>query len=193
MTDRAHWSGQRPRNRRPARRRIPHVAVLAAVAGLSLAAAACGSSGPSTAATTTTQVKVNTATAPSDIATAYNTLFNLSNPDVNSKVAVIQNGSTITSALQQALSSSLASSAGGAKIDSTSLLSASKCATAKVPYPCAHVTYDINNTTGTAILPNSQGYAVYVDGKWLVAKTTICGLLGLFEQAEGSTQTPQGC
>lgn len=193
MTDRAHWSEQTQPSRRPVRRRVPHLAVVAAAAALSIGAAACSSSSPKAASTTTTQVKVNAAAAPAAIQTAYNTLFDLANPDVTSKVAVIQDGSSITSALQQALSSSLASSAGGSKIDSTQLLSSSGCTKAKVPYPCAHVTYDIDNSTGTAILPNSQGYAVYVNGQWLVAKATICGLLGLFEQAEGSTATPTGC
>ncbi|HUI02643.1 MAG TPA: hypothetical protein VLZ77_03805, partial [Acidimicrobiales bacterium] len=97
MTDRAHWSEHEQRTRRQARRRVPHVAVLAAVAALSVAAAACSSSSPKAASTTTTQVKVNAATAPTDIAASYNTLFDLANPDVTSKVAVIQDGSSITS------------------------------------------------------------------------------------------------
>ena len=62
-----------------------------------------------------------------------------------------------------------------------------------LPTPCAKVVYDINGPTGTAVLANSQGYAVDVNGTWLVAKTTICGLLGLFYQAEGNTGNPAGC
>jgi hypothetical protein len=38
-----------------------------------------------------------------------------------------------------------------------------------------------------------QGYAVFVAGHWLVAKTTICGLLGLFYSASGKSGSPKGC
>jgi len=46
---------------------------------------------------------------------------------------------------------------------------------------------------GTAILPGNTGYAVLSNGKWLVAKTTICTLLGLFYTAEGKQGSPPGC
>ena len=62
-----------------------------------------------------------------------------------------------------------------------------------LPDPCAHVNYDIHGPGGTAILPGNNGYAVYTNGKWLVAKTTICTLLGLFYTASGKTGTPPGC
>ncbi len=108
-------------NRHLTRRRAPRVAAVAVMAGLVLGAAACGSSGgsatPTTKATTTT-VAINPATATADITTAYNTLFNLSNPSLPGKVAVIQDGSQVSPALQQALSSSEASAAQGSKIDS---------------------------------------------------------------------------
>ncbi|HUY23101.1 MAG TPA: hypothetical protein VMV22_12270 [Acidimicrobiales bacterium] len=177
--------------RRPTGRR-GRVVATAVIAALSLGAAACGSSG-TTAASTTTAVTFNPATESTDIGAAYNTLFNLANPDVAGKVAVIQNGAQVQSALQDALSSSLASSSAGSKIDSVKVLTATTCRQASLPSPCAKVVYDILGTTGTAILPNSQGYAVFVDGHWLVAKATICGLLGLFYQAAGKTGSPTGC
>jgi len=34
---------------------------------------------------------------------------------------------------------------------------------------------------------------VFVNGQWLVAKATICQLLGLFYTAEGKTGSPPGC
>jgi len=59
--------------------------------------------------------------------------------------------------------------------------------------PCAQVIYDILGTGGSPLLPDNTGYAVSVDGTWLVATNTVCTLLGLFYQAEGETGTPPGC
>jgi hypothetical protein len=165
------------------------------MAGLVLGAAACSSS-PSTTATTkatTTTVAIDPATAQADIGTVYQTLFNLANPALAGKIAVIQNGSSISTALQQALSSSVASASQGAKIDSVNVLTAAQCSAQHLPAQCAHVVYDILGTGGTAILPMNNGYAVFTDGKWLVAKVTICTLLGLFYSASGKTGTPTGC
>ncbi len=173
------------------RQRSVRVVAVAVMAGLSLGAAACSSSTP-TAATTTT-VKINAATAQADISTAYDTLFNLSNPSLSSKLVVIQNGQQVSAALQQALSSSEASAAQGAKIDSVKILTPAQCAKQSLPSQCAHVVYDILGTGGTAILPMNNGYAVYTNGQWLVSKVTICTLLGLFYTAEGKTGSPPGC
>lgn len=186
-------NGTRPQERR----RAPRVLAVAVMAGLILGAAACSSS-PSSNATattkaTTTTIAIDPTTAQADIATTYNTLFNLSNPDLAGKVAVIQNGQSISTALQQALSSSEASASQGSKIDSINILTASQCAKQSLPAQCAHVVYDILGTGGTAILPNNNGYAVFDNGHWLVAKVTICTLLGLFYSAEGKTGTPPGC
>lgn len=167
------------------RTRAPRVTAMALAAAVCLAAAACGSS--------TTTPTYNKATAGSDISSAFGTVFNLSSSSLSPKIADIQNGSTISSAFNQALTSSLAKSAAGAKLDSYTVLSSAKCKSGNVPSPCAKVVYDIDGPTGTAILPNSQGYAVYANGKWLVAKSTICSLLGLFYQASGKTGSPQGC
>jgi hypothetical protein len=177
------------------RRRTPRVAAVAAMAGLVLGAAACSST-PSTTATTkatTTTVAIDPATAQADISTAYNTLFNLANPALAGKIAVIQNGSSISTALQQALSSSEASASQGSKIDSVNVLTAAQCSAQHLPAQCAHVVYDILGTGGTAILPMNNGYAVFANGQWLVAKVTICTLLGLFYSAEGKTGSPPGC
>ena len=81
----------------------------------------------------------------------------------------------------------------GSKIDSINILTAAQCAKQSLPPQCAHVVYDILGTGGTAILPNNNGYAVFINGKWLVAKATICTLLGLFYTAEGKTGSPPGC
>ena len=157
---------------------------------VALTAAAC-SSGNNTASTTAPTF--NPATEQSDISTSFTTLFNLADKNVDSKVAVIQNGSQIRSAMQDALNSPLSNSSAGAKIDSVTALSSAGCSQQRLPSPCAKVVYDILGTNGSAILPNSQGYAVYVNGKWQVAKVTICGLLTLFYQTEGKSGSPPGC
>ena len=182
--------------RHPELRRTPRVLAVAVMAGLILGAAACGSGGGSATATTkatTTTIAIDPATAQADIATSYNTLFNLANPSLAGKLAVIQNGQQITTALQQALSSSEASASQGSKIDSINILTAAQCAKQSLPPQCAHVVYDILGTGGTAILPMNNGYAVFTGGQWLVAKVTICTLLGLFYSASGKTGSPPGC
>jgi hypothetical protein len=180
--------------RGPGRRRLTRTIGVALMAGIALGAAACSSKNASTTTTTAAPTTtINAATAQTDIGTAFATVFNLSDPSLAPKLAAIQNGDAIQTAFQQALSSSLAKSAAGAKIDSVKIDTAAECAKVPVPSPCAHVVYDINGPTGTAVLANSQGYAVDVNGQWLVAKTTICGLLGLFYQAEGNTGSPTGC
>jgi hypothetical protein len=173
------------------RRGAARVAAVAIMAGLALGLAACGSSSPKAATSTT--VAINPATAQTDISTAYDTLFNLSNPSLAGKLVVIQDGQQVKPALQQALSSSEASAAQGAKIDSIKILTSAQCAKESLPAQCAHVLYDILGSGGTAILANNTGYAVYSGGHWLVAKATICTLLGLFYSAEGKTGSPPGC
>jgi hypothetical protein len=151
-------------------------------------AAACSSS-----SSTATIPPPNPATAQADIAVPYGTLFNLANKDVPSKLATIQNGSTLQAATTDALNSSLSTSATGATVQSATILTASQCQAAKVPSPCAKVTYSILGPNGQVLLPNSTGYAAYVNGHWLVAHVTICGLFELLYQTENKTGTPQGC
>lgn len=146
--------------------------------------AACGSSSSS----------INPATAKADISRAYGTLFNFADPSVSSKTAVIENGASLQGAVSQALSSSLAKSAAGARVDSVQLLSDSACSRVPLASPCAKVVYEILGTNGAPLLPTpSTGYAVYQDGKWRVARTTICSLLGLFYSASGRPESPPGC
>ena len=173
-----------------ANRRSSRVAAATVVSVLALGMAACSSSTPGT-----TTVTYNKAKAQADINHALNTLFNLSKSNENAAIAVLQDGSSLRAAVTQGVDSSLASSSKGAKLDSYKVLSAAKCKAAAqpLPSPCAKVVYDILGPTGTAILPNSQGYVVFENGKWLVSKQTICGLFGLMYQTEGKTGTPPGC
>ena len=188
-----HGSDMTARNRDRARQRAPRLVAVAALAAIALGATACSSG---TTAATTTTVTVNAATAPADIAQVYDTLFHFTSGTLASKEAVIQDGPSLKASLNEALTSNLASSAAGTKINSTNLLTATQCghlSPKALPYPCAHVNYDINGTSGAAILPGNNGYAVFVNGHWLVAKTTICVLLGLFYTASGKSGTPPGC
>lgn len=188
MTRAAQRSDTPRASRERVQRRPSRKFVGALLGALAIAVAACSSGGNSA-----TTVTYNPATVQSDITTAYQTLFNLANKDVNAKVAVIQNGASIKTAMAQALASPIAGSAGGATVHSTSVVSNSTCSSKKVPTPCAVVNYDINGTNGTAILANNTGYASFQNGKWLVAKTTICVLLGLFQQTEGKQGNAPGC
>jgi hypothetical protein len=149
---------------------------------------------PTPATSTTTTTTTAGPTTPSgEITQAYQTLFDFADPSVADKVAVVQNGASIEAGLSEALSSSLATSATGANVDAISFLDASGCSAASLPSPCASVTYDILGAGGTAILPNNQGYAVSINGSWLVATNTVCTLLGLFYTASGKTGNPPGC
>lgn len=147
--------------------------------------------------TTTTTTTSTTTTVPTSdtaaIAAAYNTLFDFADPSVTDKEAVIQNGASLATALQQALDSSLATSATGASVDAITVLDPSSCSQQNLPSPCASVTYDIVGQGGAVLLSGQTGYAVSIDGTWLVATTTVCGLLQLFYEAEGLTGTPPGC
>jgi len=158
--------------------------VLAFTAALT---AACSSSSSSTTP------PPNPATAQADITTVYNAFFNLSNKDVDKTLAAIQNGSTLRAATTDALSSTLSNSATGATVSSATLLTASQCSAQSLPYPCAKVTYSILGPGGQPLLANSGGYAVYVNGHWLVAHVTVCGLFELLYQTEGKSGTPPGC
>ena len=157
---------------------------LCASAVVAFGIAACGSS---TAPTTTTTQPLSVSTAA--IRQAYGVLFDLANPALGPKPAVIQNGSALKSAMKTALKSQLAASAGGASLSKVTVEEGSACKNEFLPSPCAKVTYDILSPSKTVVLRNAGGLALYEHGKWLVAKITICALLEL----ENSGTVPPGC
>ncbi len=164
-------------------------AVFTLVGALTLLLAACGSSNTSSSTTTTPTTALNQTTATQQVTSAYATLFNLANPTVDSKVAVIQNGNSLKTGLSKELNSQLAKMATGATVSAVTFPTASQCQAAGLPHPCAKVTYSILGTNGSALIANNTGYAVYENGKWVVAKVTICSLLTL-----GNNNVPlQGC
>ncbi len=127
------------------------------------------------------------------IAKSYNTVFDLANGSKAKKLADIQDGATLREALTGVLSFSLAASATGATVSMAIQLSTTQCHAAKVTPPCARVVYSILGPNGQILIANSNGYAIHTNSRWLVAKTTICGLFGLFYQAEGDTNPVPGC
>ncbi len=169
---------------RLARRRhgFGSIAGVALALGIVATAAACSSS-PS----------INAATVVPQVTAAYKTFFNLGDNSLAPKLAVIQDGAALKTAVKAALDSSLAASAKGANLMSVSVASDAVCTKAKVDTPCAKVVYSILGAGGMSLLGNETGYAVYVNSKWLVAKPTICSLLGLFYEASGASGAPPGC
>jgi hypothetical protein len=51
------------------------------------------------------------------------------------------------------------------------------------------VTYNITTSSGSSLLPNQKGTAVYQSGAWKVGDASLCGLLKL---VPGST-APAAC
>ncbi len=176
----------RPHRREPrrdiVRPGLPTFLVLSLV--LAVLAGACGSGAPAQP-----QARMR-----SEIGRAYATLFDFADHDVKTKMAVIQDGTVLHSAITEALSSPLAAKAAGAKVMAVKLLPKTRCDEAVLPSPCARVTYDLLGPSGRPLfITPSTGYAVEVRDRWLVATSTICGLLGLFYSASGRPGRPPGC
>ncbi|MGH9169258.1 MAG: hypothetical protein ACRD0Z_00040 [Acidimicrobiales bacterium] len=142
-----------------------------------------------TATTTTASTMPSAAKSDADIKNSYSILFDLANPAIAPKLAVVQDGQALKAAFTAALKSSLAKEAGGATVSKITLKSGSACTSEVLTSPCAAVTYNIVSPKNSVILPNGSGYAVYTAGSWLVAKSTICGLLAL----ENNDVEPTGC
>ncbi len=163
-------------------------------AGLvAVAAAACGSSGtpPSsnspTSAPATTQptatpsaTSTTSGTASGDTAAikANWTKFFDFQTATSQQVALLQNGSQFTSAINNMKSSPLAAGA-NAKVLSVSNVTATQ----------ATVKYDVLLGT-TVALPNQTGTAVFQDGTWKVGDGSLCGLLSLELK---KSQLPAAC
>jgi hypothetical protein len=159
--------------------------------GIALGLAACSSSSTST---TTTAAPVTTtlpspAKSTAEIKNAYSVLFDLANPAVAPKLAVVQDGPALKAAFTTALKSPLAKSAGGATVSKVTIEHGAACKNEVLPSPCASVTYSILSPDQKVLLPDSGGLALYQNAHWLVAKITICTLLEL----ENGGAVPPGC
>ena len=180
---------------KPLARRITLAPML--VVALALTVAACSSSGSSTSAATSPSAASAPASpvpasapasssAPStggnsaavaQITANWEKFFSSSTP-VSQKVTLLQNGSTFEAAIKAFANFPLASSL-GAKVTNVTLNSATS----------ATVTYSITTSSGSTLLPNQKGTAVYQDGVWKVGDASLCGL---FKLIPGGT-IPSAC
>ena len=162
---------------------------------LVLTVAACSSSSSTSASTSTSSTPAasspaatGSSAAPSSPGTGsssaavaqitanWEKFFNSSTPTAE-RVALLQNGSRFTSAINAFSKLPLANGI-GAKVTAVTLTSATT----------ATVTYAIT-AGGTALLSNQKGTAVYQDGVWKVGSPSLCGL---FKLIPGGT-VPSAC
>jgi len=150
---------------------------------IALLISACSSSSPSS-------TTVSLAKSQLEIRKDFATLFDLSNPSITPKVNVVQDGEKLRSAMNYGFHSSLAKLASGARVSSIAFLNGSECTSEALTSPCAKVTYYILGQNGSPVLGQaSTGYAVELNGKWYVAKSVVCSLLGFIY----TNSTPPGC
>ena len=179
----------------PLARRIALAPTLAAV--LALTVASCSSSSSTSAATSPSASAASapaspvpaSSSAPSSPGTGGNSAavaqitanwekFFSSSTSVAQKVTLLQNGSTFEAAITAFANFPLASSL-GAKVTDVTVNSATS----------ATVTYSITTSSGSTLLPNQKGTAVYQDGVWKVGDASLCGL---FKLIPGGT-VPSAC
>jgi len=181
--------------------RFPLVArriILAPVLGLALALAvtACSSSSSSSSSSTASSAASSSAPASSapassapasssssgnsaavaQITANWEKFFNASTP-LSQRVALLQNGTSFSSAIDSFSKLPLANGI-GAKVTGVTVTSATS----------ATVTYAIVSGS-TTLLGGQTGTAVYEDGMWKVGDASLCGLLKL---VPGST-APAAC
>lgn len=71
-------------------------------------------------------------------------------------------------------------------VKSVTPLSDADCDAAAVTTPCASVVFDIS-FEGVVAIPDNNGYAVRVDGVWMVSDVTFCSIASI------SIAAPAGC
>jgi hypothetical protein len=150
----------------------------ALVLALALTAAACSSSSSSpsaspsssapgsSSATSSNPAAGSTANAAAEITANWEKFFDSSTP-VAEKVTLLQNGKLLEPAIKALVALPLANNL-GAKITSVTVTSPTEAA----------VVYTLTSS-GSDLLPNQKGAAVYQDGTWKVGTASLCGLLRL--------------
>ena len=142
----------------------------------SSSAPAASSSAPSSSAPGSPSTGSNSA-AVAEITANWEKFFSSSTPTAE-RVSLLQNGSTFEGAIKAFASFPLASSL-GAKVTNVTVNSATS----------ATVTYNITTSSGSSLLPNQKGTAVYQDGVWKVGDASLCAL---FKLMPGGT-IPSAC
>jgi chitodextrinase len=127
----------------------------AATASASASATSSSSAGSSASLTGTAKA----------IAANWVTFFNAKTP-LATRVSLLENGSTFSSALQTQLKSAAASET-SAKVTAVSVASST-----------AVVTWNLL-LNGSVALPNQKGQAILQNGTWKVSDASYCGLLSL--------------
>ncbi len=172
-----HWPGPRRAS-----------AALAATGCLILAA--CGGGGsPSKSATSTPTASATASAEPTSgpaavaaITANWKTVFN-GKASIPSRLALVQDGSQVAAFVEAQAKTSFGTAAAGstATVKSVTLTSPSQ----------ATVHYDVL-LLGTPLLKNQVGTAIYLNGIWMVAIASFCGLAYL-EYPKGSSQLPAIC
>jgi hypothetical protein len=175
-------------------RRIALAPTLALTVALTVAA--CSSSSSTSASTSSSSSSAPAASsppassaAPSSPSTGGNSAavaqitanwekFFSSSTSTSQRVNLLQNGSTFEAAIRAFANFPLASSL-GAKVTNVTVNSATS----------ATVTYNITTSSGSPLLPNQKGTAVYQNGVWKVGDASLCGL---FKLIPGGT-VPSAC
>ncbi|WP_152648358.1 hypothetical protein [Streptacidiphilus anmyonensis] len=118
----------------------------------------------------------DTAAAGQSVAENFSKFFSPSTPSTE-KVALLQNGTHLTTVLQGFAGNPLASKA-----------SVTVTAVDFTSPTMAQVTYNLCQS-GTVALPNAKGTAVLENGTWKVSDTTLCALVAL----SNNGKTVAGC
>ena len=153
-------------------------AVLAAAA---LGLAACSSSSPSNSSTGAASPSAqSTAASAAAVKTVWTDFFSKNTP-IAQKEVLLQNGTTMSSAVQA--------------FSTNPMVGQVTATVQQVTFPSpdkADVTYSIS-LDGHVVENSMAGVAVYQNGTWLVSDTTLCGLLQLAETSGGGSTAIPGC
>lgn len=170
--------------RPPARARRALITGPAAALLLAAALTACGSSSPSSSSSsspTGASGTFDTASATTAVKQTWTSFFSKDTP-LAQKETLLQDGTTTFAPAVQAFATNPMVGQVTATVESVTFPSPTK----------ADVTYSIS-LAGQVVENSMSGVAVYENGKWVVADTTLCGLLQLAESQTGSSAPIPGC
>lgn len=132
----------------------------------------------------------NTTTAPSEstggssssddtaaITAAFTTFFDGVNPDVDGKVAVLENGESMRSMIVDAAANPQFQQL-STVVNSVTMLPDSDCTAAGEAAPCAKVSHDMF-IGGLPAMVGLQSHAVKVDGVWKVSAKSWCAIVAI--------------
>jgi hypothetical protein len=135
-----------------------------AILTVSIAAALAGCGGSSSGGKTATSPTADPAAAKTAITKLYQSFFSAPIPQAKT---MLEDGASLSKAF------TIANQLKGSNTE------AAKVKSVKLTGPTsADVTFSLS-ANNNVIIPSSDGKAVYVGGKWLVAKTTFCTLVSL--------------